>query len=83
MAQWEADKRYFYQLTKEQISEDTVCLIAIKHTSGDLREHLTKEIEKFNNLEKIKAEIVNWVARKARSAGALSALAETGLGGGT
>ena len=44
LAQWEADKRYFYQLTKEQISEDTVCLIAIKHTSGDLREHLIKEI---------------------------------------
>ena len=78
LAQWESDRRYFYQVTKEKVSEDVANLIAIKHCSGDLREHLTKEIEKYDTLHKIKAEISNWVARKARSAGTLSMVAPTG-----
>ena len=66
LALWEADRRYFYQLTKEVVTEDMAILIAIKRTSGELREHLSKEIEKYNTLEKVRSEISNWVARKTR-----------------
>ena len=44
IALWESDRRYFYQIKKETVSEDTAVLIAIKHTSGDLRERLSKEV---------------------------------------
>ena len=37
---------------------------------------MTREVERFNTLEKIKAEISTWVSRKGRSTGTLSAMAQ-------
>ena len=34
IALWESDRRYFYQIKKETVSEDTAVLIAIKHTQA-------------------------------------------------